>query len=99
MNTVSFSEYRQDFPTNTRIIDIAGNDVTNIIKTYENHFGVIEDVNMNDDPNKCSVCTKFIRQKTEKISTHKKCEKIMRKITKLKNDLINCEFILYCLRN
>jgi len=76
------------------IFDIKGNNVTDLF--------------YND---KCSICfnnctTKKVLKKSsdyelqevEIVTNHKKCEKINKKIKKLQNDLLNCEFQLFCLR-
>ena len=76
------------------IFDMKGNNVT--------------DVFYND---KCSICfnnfkTKFVIKKStdyelqevEIVTNHKKCEKLHKKMKKLQNDLLNCEFELFCSR-
>jgi len=60
---------------------------------------------------KCSICfnnctTKKVLKKSsdyelqevEIVTNHKKCEKLNKKMKKLQNDLLNCEFQLFCLR-
>ena len=76
------------------IFDVKGNNVT--------------DVFYND---KCSICFKNFKTKTilkkstdyelqevEIVNNHKKCDKLINKMKKLQNDLLNCEFELFCSR-
>jgi len=105
-----FSDYRnQEFPPSAPpqshfpIIDIAGNDLTHL---FNNIY-----LDENIDNNKCHICGKGFNHTSKKyikcgydletivtITTHKKCEKLKRKIDKLKIELNNCEFELFCLK-
>ena len=76
------------------IFDMKGNNVTDVFY---------------DD--KCSICFKKFKTKTilkkstdfelqevEIVTNHKKCDKLIKKMKKLQNDLLNCEFELFCSR-
>ncbi len=110
MSSLSFSEYKQEYPAN-RTFDIAGNDLTDIIINGINAFDLDEGIIIDDKPNKCTICFKDFKHKTvtkiggdvdlheiEIVTTHKKCYKLMKKIEKLKICLTECEFELFCLR-
>ena len=110
MSSLSFSEYKQEYPSN-RTIDIAGNDLTDIIVNGIFDVDLDESIIIDDNPNKCTICFKDFKHKTirkidgdvdldeiEIITTHKKCYKLMKKIEKLKMCLTDCEFELFCLR-
>lgn len=111
MASLSYSEYRQEFPSHFPILDIAGNDVTDIVMNGIYDVDLDESIHIDDNPNKCSICGKDFKPKTVRIvgdneleevkiiTTHKKCEKLKKKIEKLKTDLLNCEFELFCLKS
>lgn len=112
MASLSYSEYRQEFPSQFPIIDIAGNDVSDIVINGIYDIDLDDNIHIDDNPNKCSICGKEFKPKTirkivgdyeleevEIITTHKKCEKLKKKIEKLKTDLLNCEFELFCLKS
>jgi hypothetical protein len=42
--------------------------------------------------------TDYELQEVEIVTNHKKCEKLNKKMKKLQNDLLNCEFQLFCSR-
>ena len=110
MASLSFSSY-----PNNPIIDIAGNDLSDIVNTLGSfQYNIETDEILIDDNriNKCHICNKEFKPKVVRkiegdyeleevdiIVSHKKCEKLQAKITKLKNDLLNTEFQLFCLKS
>lgn len=85
----------------------------NIKQKKTNQIFDIKENNVTDlfYSNKCSICfnnctiknvlkksTDNELQEVEILTNHKKCEKLHKKMKKLQNDLLNCEFQLFCLR-
>ena len=94
-----------------RILDIAGNDVTDLVDVDSE----VENIRLclvegTDEKPICYICGKFRKPKVinktddglEEIDldvVHKKCIKIYNKYLKLKQDLLDTEFKLFQLKN